>query len=87
MIMQNQVFTAPQEEMSSHLIKCVLKKPEFLVIEGKQYICGVKTRQLEILVSDLTKDAVLEMLLSIGLSAWELVDWWAVEMFSLSPCF
>jgi len=87
MVAQQQTIASYQEEISSHWIKCVLKKPEYLVIEGKSYPCEVKIRQLEILVEHLTTDSVKTMLVAMGLEAWELVDWWAVEMISLEPNF
>jgi hypothetical protein len=78
MIVQDRQKTLPQKEISSHLIKCVVTKPEFLDIEGKRYVLEVKTRTLEMLVGELTQQAVLEMLQAMGMGAWNVVDWWPV---------
>lgn len=73
------------EQRTSHLVKCVLQKPEFLELGGKQYRSGVKIRQLKILVGELSQQAVLEMLQAMGMGAWDVVDWW--PSFELEPQF
>ncbi|GEM_PF-5603221 len=73
--------------MIIHKIKCVLKKTEFALIEGKQYSCGVQTRTLDLVVSQLTPGAVLAVLRGIGFSEWELVEWWEMVEVELEPNF